>query len=361
VTIKVVDGNLRVKLVPNSTTNPPAYYSVVYNSDGRTQFSEAWAVPASTQALRVRDVRIAAPSTPGGGNGNGSVTQESDVVGLIADLGARPVKGAAFAAGRVALINGLGTIDGVGGNASDCLHVDGSSAPCSVQPPSFTDGDAPAGIVDGANATFTLMGTPSPVSSLSVYRNGLLQNLGVDYTANGRSLQFTSAAIPQPGDTLLASYRFGGAAGAPPSFSNPQVLCGGRGATISGSSFGSLGTCAVPAGLLTTGDRVEIRGDFEHQGVTSGFSWEVRWGGTTVLHRDAAAGDLLAMGRVDAGLIPGGARLGTLSWGTILPLIATVASAPDSYTSGLTIDFQGKMAQAGETLTLQNFTVTRLR
>jgi hypothetical protein len=37
-----------------------------------------------------------------------------------------------------------------------------------------------------------------------------------------------------------------------------------------------------------------------------------------------------------------------------------VASAADSYTSGLTIDFQGMLAQTGDTLTLANYTVVRL-
>src|SRR5579864_6593139 len=41
-TVKVVDGNLRIQLVPNTDSNPLVYYSVVYNSDGRVQFSELW-------------------------------------------------------------------------------------------------------------------------------------------------------------------------------------------------------------------------------------------------------------------------------------------------------------------------------
>jgi len=40
ITVKVVNGNVRVQLVPNINSNPPGYYSVVYNSDGRVQFSE---------------------------------------------------------------------------------------------------------------------------------------------------------------------------------------------------------------------------------------------------------------------------------------------------------------------------------
>jgi hypothetical protein len=47
------------------------------------------------------------------------------------------------------------------------------------------------------------------------------------------------------------------------------------------------------------------------------------------------------------------------SWGTVLPFSASVASAADAYASGLTIDFQGMLAQTGDTLTLANYTVVR--
>src|SRR3982751_6427063 len=55
--VKVVDGNLRVQLVPSTTAVPAGAYIVTYNSDGRIQFQERWAVPPSAVALRVRDVR----------------------------------------------------------------------------------------------------------------------------------------------------------------------------------------------------------------------------------------------------------------------------------------------------------------
>ena len=57
VTVKVVAGILRVQLVP-SPTSPASYYSVVYNSDGRVQFSETWSVPSSTVPVRVSAVRV---------------------------------------------------------------------------------------------------------------------------------------------------------------------------------------------------------------------------------------------------------------------------------------------------------------
>ena len=53
---------------------------------------------------------------------------ESDVVGLVSDLAARPLKGLGFAASRAAVINSSGAIDGALGNVGDCVLVDGTSA-----------------------------------------------------------------------------------------------------------------------------------------------------------------------------------------------------------------------------------------
>jgi len=354
-TVKVVDGLLRVKLVPNTTTTPPVYYSVVYNSEGRVQFSETWAVPPSDQVLRIRDVRIATTTTTGSG---ASPIRESDIVGLIADLGARPLKGTGFAAGRVAFVNPQNQLDAVSGLASDCVRVDGSSGPCGAAT-SFLDGDSPAGIVDGANTSFSLTGVPNPPESVSVFRNGLLQKPGLDYTIGGRTIQFVAAATPQPGDTLLASYRLSGAS-SPALYPNPQVLCSGAGAVVNNSSFSSLGTCSIPAGLLAAGDRLEIRFDLEHVGAAGAFTFEVRWGSTAILNRDGGAADAFVTGRVDAELSATAARFGTLSWGSVLPLNATLAGASDAYAPGLSIDFEGKLGQPGETLALRNYTVVRV-
>lgn len=219
-TVTVVAGNLRVQLVPTTTAAPAANYTVKYNSDGRIQFSETWAVPSSVQPLRVRDVRLA--STQAGlASADAVVTpvQESDVFGLVPDLGARPLKGPGYAAGRVALVNPTGSLESVAGSPSDCVRVDGSSGPCGTSGgllPSFVDGDSPAGIVDGANTTFTLSAVPNPSSSLALYRNGVLQKVAEDFTANGNAIQFVAADTPQPGDTLLASFRTGTDTGSPP-------------------------------------------------------------------------------------------------------------------------------------------------
>jgi hypothetical protein len=361
-TVKVVDGNLRVQLVPSTTATPAGAYSVTYNSDGRVQFQERWAVPSSGRPLRVRDVRVAgsAGSSAQDTAASGPI-YESDVVGLIADLGARPVKSPTFAAGRVAMVNSAGLLQSVAGTPSDCVRVDGTSGPCGSSAPSFVDGDAPAGIVDGANPSFTISAAPEPAGSLAVYRNGLLQKLNSDYTFSGRTIQFVAAAIPQPGDTLLASYRVGGGdAAAPLTYAGVQVLCSGLGASTASITLASVGSCAIPPGLLTAGDRLAVVYDFEHGGSAGNFSFELRWGTTIAVHRDASASDVLATGRLDAGLVSGGARLSSQSWGTDLAFAASVVSASDAYASGLTLDFLGKVGNAPDTATLRSFAVVRM-
>lgn len=359
-TVNVANGNLQVQLVPTTTATPAAYYSVVYHSDGRVQFQETWAVPSSLQPLRVRDVRI---PTPGAATANPDTAvtqvQESDIPGLISDLGARPLKGPAYSAGRIAYVNPSGSMETVTGSPTDCVRVDGSSGPCGGIQPNFVDNDSPAGVVDGANTEFDLTGVPNPPSSLAIYRNGILQKASQDFTLAGNHLSFLFTG-PQPGDTLLASYRLAGGAGTTPQlYPNPQVLCSGLGAATNSSTLASLGTCTIPAGFLAPGDRVEIRFDLEHQGAAGGFTFEIDWGATTVLSRNASAIDVLATGRANAALTAQGAQLSHQSWGTSLAFAAGVGKATDDYNAGLTIDFRAQSAQS-ETVTLKNFSVVRM-
>jgi hypothetical protein len=215
--------------------------------------------------------------------------------------------------------------------------------------------------VDGANTAFGISATPNPSTSLAVYRNGMLQQVGVDYTVAARSIQFASAAVPQPGDTLLASYReSGGAGGTGQLFPSPQVLCSGLGATTNGTALVSIGSCGIPASLLAAGDRVEIRLDLQHQGATSGFTFDVHWGATSIVSRNGSVADTLVAVRADAAILAAGAQMNYQSWGTSLAFAAGVATAADAYAGGITIDFRGSVGQAGETLTLRGYTVVRL-
>lgn len=366
ITVKVIAGNLRVQLVP-SPTSPASYYTVVYNSDGKVQFQETWSVPASSQPVRVSAVRVnnatlTGATSPIGQISTGPIT-ESQVTGLTADLAARPLEGPAFATGRAAVINTLGSIDAASGSPSDCLHVDGSSGACGSSggtTASFMDGDSPAGIVDGSNKTFTLAQTPSPAASLTLYRNGILQKVSQDYTLSENTLFFVTANTPQPGDTLLASYRLAGVGGTGQSNPAPQVLCSGTGGSTTGVSMATIGACAIPSGLLLAGDRVEIHFDLAHTGAVSGFTFEVDWAATPLLNRTGSTSDVLVTGRAQAAVLQSGSQLSSQSWGTVLPFGATVTPSTDAYASGITINFQGMLATAGDTLALANYTVIRV-
>jgi hypothetical protein len=210
-TVRIIDGNIFVQLTPTSNATPLAQYLVLYESDGKIQFQETWNVTPSTTPLRVRDVRTSQPLFPisGSGGGVGGLTQiqESDVTGLVADLTVRAVKGPGFSNSRTAIINDTGQIEGAVGAATDCMHVDGTSAACGGSTFNFVDGESPGGVVDGSNLSFTLASTPLPATSLHLFRNGLMQKLGFDYTFSGVTIVFVTIATPQPGDTILAEYR----------------------------------------------------------------------------------------------------------------------------------------------------------
>jgi hypothetical protein len=357
-TVTVVNGNLQVQLVPTTTATPAAFYTVVYNSDGLVQFQETWAVPSSLLPLRIRDVRVTATGEVG--VAPISTLQETDIIGLSSDLGARPLKGPGYAAGRVAFVDPNGAIEAVTGSATDCVRVDGSTGPCGGTQSSFVDSETPAGVVDGANATFTLVSVPSPAASLTLYRNGMLQQPAQDFTLTGNQLLFVSAATPQPGDTLLASYRlFGSTGDTPQLFPYPQVLCSGLGAATNSSTLASIGTCTIPASLLSAGDRVEIRFDLDHSGTAGAFTFAVLWGATTVVSRNASAVDAQIAGHADAALTVAGAQLSHQSWGTSLAFAAGLGTSTDTYSAGITVSFQALTALTAETVTLRNFTVTR--
>jgi hypothetical protein len=210
------------------------------------------------------------------------------------------------------------------------------------------------------------MAVPSPASSLSLYRNGVLQKPGFDYVATGNTVQFVIASTPQPGDILLASYRLsdgsgGGGTGTFGGFSTVQVLCSGAGATITSGTLVSLGMCSIPAGLLSQGDRIEIRFDYSHNGSAGGFSIEARWAATTIVHRDALAAETLVAGRADAGVLTANAQLSSETWGSAsLGFAANAVVAGDAYAAGVSIDFRGLVAGGGDSLTLSNFTVVRI-
>jgi hypothetical protein len=209
--IPVSNGILYVQLVPTTNADTAAIYTVQYTSFGVTQFSEAWAVPpASTLPFRVRDVRLAPGSVSGSAPAAATIITIGDVTGLQTALNVRPPAGTAFTISRSAVIDATGAIDGALGNLSDCLHVDGTSGPCTTGSPTsttFVDGEVPGGTMNGSNNAFTLANVPNPTTSLALFRNGLLLMQGGDYTLTSNAITFATGATPQTTDLLAASYR----------------------------------------------------------------------------------------------------------------------------------------------------------
>lgn len=362
-TLQIVNGVLNVKLVPTTTATPGAQYSITYNSAGKNQFTEAWAVPPNALILRVRDVRISSGAVVGPPPVLSPV-QIGDVIGLNNALSVRPSAGVGFAIGRAAVINQAGQIDAAAGSLTDCVKVDGSSGPCggsgSGLTPSYSDGETPSGVANGVNPTFTLLNAPSPVGSLSWYRNGVLQLQAVDYSLANKAVTFFAGSIPLTGDSLVASYRYANPSNPLGSLAGPQVICSSGGATSNATTLTQLGTCTIPGGLLGNGDRIEVQFHYGHAGSTSGFTGEVHWGSTVLLARAATAADGVLAGKTSLGLYAGGQSWDAQTWGSSLAQTVSVGATSENITAHLTISFYGQMPSATtDSVALRNFTVIR--
>jgi len=364
VTVNITSGNLFVQLVPTTNATPAGYYSVTFTSAGNDQFTETWSVPPSVVPLRVQAVLMSPGTGPSPLTSGSTPIPESSVIGLLADLAVRPMQGAAYGIGAVAMIDSTGALESVTGNVSDCVHVDGSSGPCGTagagaSGPNFTDSEVPAGLVNGANVSFTLSAVPVPTSSVALYRNGVLQQAGLDYNLAGNSIQFLTASTPQSGDTLLASYRVT-PTGTPQGPPAPQILCAGMGAATSSTTLSSLATCSIPAGTVQPGDRVKIDFDYSHEGSLTGFTFAVSWGLTLLVERNGAVSDAFVSGRAEAGANTSACQMSVQSWGTVLGFGVGVLNAYDSLSFPIVLVFQGQMAATTtDTVTLRNFSVVR--
>lgn len=368
-TVQVTNGNFQVQLTPNSTAPAPSnVYTVQYQGDGREQFTETWTVAPNSQPVKIADVRTGMITSSGGTSaGNSTPIPEASIIGLVNDLGQRPVKGPGFGTGSVAFINSNGQVETVVGNIGDCVLVDGTTGPCGSSSAAFVDAETPGGLVDGTNLTFTLVNAPSG-ASLMLFRNGLYMKAGFDYTLSGSAIQFTQGFPPQPQDTLVASYRLdpdagnigaihaGGSGSA--QASGAQIVCSGAGHDTIVAASTSLGACSIPSSLMKAGDRFEVRFDYKHSGSASGFDIQVRWGATSVLTRHGAAADAAVSGRAEATLSSTGAQLSVESYGTVLSFLAALTSSPVQ--NGVVVDIRGQITTPGsDRLALTNYTVLR--
>ncbi|MBE7542686.1 MAG: hypothetical protein M9913_20015 [Bryobacteraceae bacterium] len=213
-TAQVVGGLVRLRLVPGTNAVPVTNYTVKFNTGGTTLYTEVWAVPPSTAALEIRQVRVSSQS--GGGTPAPPPASDNlqigDVEGLQAELSARIVRSPLLQVNRAAVINENGQIMSAVGAAGDCVRADGTTGPCGDGSgggslPLMVDAEMPVGVVNGVNAVFVLNYGPSPMESLRLYRNGILLKAGVDYTLSGNTITFQAGALPETGDVLQAAYR----------------------------------------------------------------------------------------------------------------------------------------------------------
>lgn len=71
----------------------------------------------------------------------------------------------------------------------------------------YVDNETPDGVVNGINKTFTLEYQPSPLSSVQIFRGGILLRQGEenDYSVVNQTITF--AVAPEVNDVLVAFYR----------------------------------------------------------------------------------------------------------------------------------------------------------
>jgi len=259
---KIYNGALSVLLVPTTTASAGTYYQAVYNSnDGLVTWSEIWQVPPSPTSLTVSQVRQSSNQGPGnggttgtGGTGSGNTQYAtlpisiSQVTDLSADL-----------ASINASVSSLSTqLNNLGLAASTSNAV-------------FVDAEIPTGTANGTNASFTLANPPSPGSSLTLYRNGLIQSNNIDFTLSGSTIAFSGPSIPHGGDILQAFYRISGT-GPTSTFSDAET----PGGVVDGVNVTfTLAAAPNPANslkLYKNGVLLQLNGDYTLQGSTVTFA-----------------------------------------------------------------------------------------
>ena len=226
---RIYNGALSVLLVPTTTASAGTFYQAVYNSsNGLITWTETWQVPPSTTALTLSTVRTS--STQAGGTGasgsSGGSGGTSTPVGQYATLPISINQVSSLSADLASINSAIATLTAQLNN----LIANGAGAAAGTNA-SFIDAESPAGTVDGTNTAFNLAQLPTS-GSLSVYRNGLLQSVGVDYTVTGSAVTFLPASVPRVGDVVASFYRVPGA-GPVAAFADSEVPAG----TIDGNNL----------------------------------------------------------------------------------------------------------------------------
>lgn len=365
--VRVIEGVLDVELAPTKNAGYTAYYRVRYFRNGRVQFVEYWDVPASASPVGVSGVRLVSPPDPaqdgGSGPGVSLPLAQADIQDLPADLADRPVKGPNYLPSRTVYVNPEGALEAIAGSPADCVRVDGTAAPCGGDSDGYrVDGEVPLGVTSGVNQIFTLSTAPGPPESLQLYRNGVLQKHGLDYTLSGAILTFDLSALPQPGDVLLAYYRIFGSSAPPPAGlgAMPQVVCALPGSSTNALAMTALGSCLVGSSMLQAGDRLEIQFDFAlGAGTADAYQVELVWNGTPILTREFVAGDLTSSNKATIAIGSGTRQYATTSVGQVSALQAGTGVLP--LPSGtFPVEIRGRLnSNLAAQLILTSYSITR--
>jgi hypothetical protein len=274
---RIYNGALSVLLVPSTTAAAGSYYQVVYySSDGTTTWSEQWSVPPSSNPLSVSGVRTSSGTGTGTGGGTGSSgggtyatlpIAISQVTGLGADLNTIDNSIASL----TTTVTGLSSTVTSLSNIVAALQSSGGGTPSGQINTAFVDGETPAGTLDGTNTVFALNQAPTPAGSLELYRNGLVQTSGVDYTIAGSQITFLSGAVPVTGDLLQAYYRVVGTS-VMPVFADAEVPGGTANGTNLTFTLAFAPSPIVSLKLYKNGMLLQQHADYTVSGLTVTFS-----------------------------------------------------------------------------------------
>jgi hypothetical protein len=266
--VKIYNGALSVLLVPSTTVSPLGYYQVVYSSsNGLVTWTETWQVPPSATPLTLSQIRVTNPGGGGSGGGGGSSVTIAQVTGLSSYLTA--LNSALVA--LTSVVNSLNSTTANIGNSLTNLTNQVNNLNSGTTTAVFVENETPNGTINGVNAIFTLANTPGSATTMMLYRNGVLQANGVDYTVSGANITFAGGEIPQAGDILRAYYRVPGT-GPLTSFveaETPQGTIDGANLTF---TLASTPAFAASVKLFKNGLLLQQGGDYTLSGATITFA-----------------------------------------------------------------------------------------
>ncbi len=223
--VQVTGGQVNLTLVPSSACEPQGVYAVRFLPARGSEWTERWIVPDASGPLTLAQIPRATVPLPS------LFLQPSQIARAGAQVGdvltwlssgrwgpAPPSAGSITLSGDAAGPASATTVVAVRGVPfAPAVPVDGQvyvwdSAQGAMVPRTingaYSDGEVPAGVIDGANRQFSLSQSPQPASSLLLYRNGILQRAGVDFILSGQQITFCEMCTPLPGDILQAYYRW---------------------------------------------------------------------------------------------------------------------------------------------------------